>query len=70
MVVSIPVIPHGGALSHRLGIRQGEGQVLCAGIGRREEDLQGVERLPQISAAGGSHILQRPFLCRYREAGR
>ena len=62
MVVSLPVVPHGGALRHRLGIGQGDHQPLLLPPGGAEQQLHRVHGLAHIAPAGGGNVFPHAIL--------
>ena len=67
MLVPLPVVPHGAALAHRLGVRQGDSPGALPRAGPQVGQLQGVYRLPDVPAAGGGDVGNHPVL--YLQAG-
>ena len=51
--VPLPVVAHGGALGHQLGIIQGDGEHIPLPRSAGEQQLHRVDRLAHVPAAGG-----------------
>ena len=60
--VSPPVIPHGAALAHLPGVRQGERQRSVLDGGGLVEQLHRVHSLAHVPAAGLGHVVRHPLL--------
>ncbi len=64
VVVPLPVIAHGAALSGALGVREGDGYRVPRPLPGGEEELHGVDGLAHVPAAGGGDVVDYPGLHR------
>ncbi|MPM81606.1 hypothetical protein SDC9_128662 [bioreactor metagenome] len=62
MAVPVPVIPHGRALGHHRSVLHGDDQLSLPPFGRAGQQLQSVDRLAHVTAAGRCDMLKNAFL--------
>ena len=68
MGIPLPVVPHGGALGHGLGVLHGHQYLPLLPLGRTEQHLDGVHGLADVSPARPGQVLLHPVLALHLRA--